>query len=275
MGREKVGYLLTSTNLLWMWQSAQPVLDEFLPFLDISEDGFQLKPAASLLIRQNEIADSNSSILISVSEIIAMYVGVATVVSLYYLFWLCTEGRAKFWQNVAFILLASLASAGYGLHAVCVIAQLHISRDNPLYTLLNFMHERWSHNMFQFGMFGLFLLVVWSEKPRRMKTVTKRFHSVSSALSWFPCNCSAVLYSMGGIAIGLFMSIFSNHTDTWYIALTFYISIYASIYLFMKLLKYGERELFLLFCEYHMLGFYVTVATSGLPALFIHAWFFK
>ena len=267
----KTGYLLASTTLLWIWQSAQPTFDKVLPFLDISENGFQLKSAASF--KDNEILDS-TSIFISVSEIIAVYVGVATMVSLYSLFWVCSEGNAKFWQNLAFILLATLASVGYGMHAVCVIAQLHISQDNPLYALLDFVHERWSHNMFQFGMFSLFLLVVWSEKPRSVKTTTVRLKSLSTALSVLSCNCYSVLYSVGTATTALFMSIFSNRTQTGNIALAFYISIFVSIYLFMRLLKYDFYKMLVLFGQYPMLEFYVAVAMYGLPMLYIHAWFF-
>ena len=267
----KISYFLATTKLLWMWQSAQPTLDNVLPFLEISINGLQLRPAAS--IKENEKLDS-SSIFISVSEILAMCVGVATMVSLYSLYWVCTEGRAKFWQNLAFILLATLASVGYGMHAVCVIAQLQISRDNPLYALLDFMHERWSHNMFQFGMFSLFLLVVWSEKQHSGKTV--RLKSITSVWwnatsSW---SLSSVLPWLGTVITGVFMSIFSNRTETGHIALAFYISIAVSIYLFMRLLKYDVFRMMLMFGQYPMLTFYLSVSMYGVPTLFIHYWFF-
>lgn len=267
----KVGYLLATTTLLWMWQSAQPTLDNYLPFLDISRNELQLRAAAS--IKEDEKLDS-TSILISVSEIIAMCVGVATMVSLYSLYWVCTEGRAKFWQNLAFIFLATLASIGYGIHAVCVIAQLQISQDNPLYALLDFMHERWSHNMFQFGMFSLFLLLVWSEKQHNVKTKTIRIKSVTSAWNATSRSLMSTLYSIGTTTTGLFMSVFSNRTETWYIALAFYVSIGASVYLFMRLLNYDLFKLLLLLGQYPILQFYFTVALNGVPILFIHSWFF-
>lgn len=267
----KTVYLVASTTLLWIWQSAQPTFDKVLPFLDISENGFRLKTAASF--KDNEILDS-TLIIISVSEIIAMCVGVATMVSLYSLFWVCSEGNPKFWQSLAFIFLATLTSVGYGIHTVCVIVQLHISQDNPLYALLDFMHERLSHNMFQFGMFSLFLLVVWSEKPRSVKTTTICLKSLSTALSVLSCNCYSVLYSVGTATTALFMSIFSNRTETGNIALAFYISIFVSVYLFMKLLKYDMYKVLLIFGQYPILEFYVAVAMYGLPMLFIHSWFF-
>jgi hypothetical protein len=269
--RTKSCFLLISTTLLWVWQSVQPTFDKILPFLDISDDGLHLKTAASF--RLHEILDS-TSIIISLSEIIAMCVGVATMVSLYSLFWVCTEGSAQFWQSLAFILLATLTSVGYGMHAVCVIAQLHISQDNPLYALLDFMHERWSHNMFQIGMFGLFLLVVWSEKPRSLKTTTVRVKSLSTAFSMIPCNCCTVLQSLLAIVTGLFMSVFANSTKTGNVALVFYLSICFSIYLFMKTRNYEFNKVLLLFGQYQILEFYLTVSMYGLPTLFIHAWFF-
>lgn len=114
---KRTGCLLASTILLWVWQSVQPTFDKFLPFVDISDNGVHLKTAASF--SHNEILDS-TSIIISVSEIIAMCVGVATMMSLYSLSWVCSEGNAKFWQNLAFILLATLALVGYGIDAHCV-----------------------------------------------------------------------------------------------------------------------------------------------------------
>ena len=265
---KRTGYLLASTILLWVWQSVQPTFDELLPFLDISDNGVHLKSAFSF--RHNEILDS-TSIIISISEIIAMCVGVATMISFYSLFWVCSEGSAKFWQNLTFILLATLTSVGYGMHAACVIAQLHISQDNPLYALLDFMHERWSHSMFQSGMFGLFLLVVWAEKPQNVKSTTVRLKSFSTAMS---CSCTMVLQFVGSIAVGLFTSIFSNCTETGNIALVFYISIFVSVYLLLRILNYDIYKVLLLFGQYPMLAFYFSVAVCGLPTLFIHAWFF-
>ena len=263
-------YLSATTTLLWMWQSAQPTFDNALPFLDISENGFQLRGP----IQENEKLDS-SSIVISVSEVIAMYVGVATMVSLYSLYWVCSDGNATFWQNMMFIFLATLASLGYGMHAVCVIAQLQISKDNPLYALLDFVHERWSHNMFQFGMFGLFLLLVWVEKPlvKFSATIVRL-----KAYKITPVPNVPLLHSLwkwfGPITTGLFVSIFSNRTETGYIALAFYVSIIVSFLLFAIQLNYKYYNIPLLLNQYTLLEFYLAVVTYGLPTIFIHSWFF-
>lgn len=268
---ENTYQLLASTTFLWIWQSVQATFDNALPFLDISEDGFQLKAAGSL--RQNEILDS-ASIIIPVSEIIAMCVGVGTMASLYSLYWVCSEGRARFWQNLAFILLATVSSLGYGIHGMCVIAQQHISQDNSLYALLDFMHERCSHNMFQFGMFSLFLLVVWAQKPRSVKTTIVRYKSIASAVTTMPCSCRGALCSVGAVAVGLFMSVFSNITETGNIALAFYLSIFVSVYLFMKLRNYDFDRMLVMLGQYPLLEYHLTVSMYGLPALFIHYWFF-
>lgn len=125
----KIALLLVSTMLFWMWQSSQTVFDKDLPFLDISNGGFYSFREA---IKENKQLNS-SSIIISVSEIVALYVGVATMASLYGLYSVCSDGKATFWQTLAFTGLVSITSAGYGMHVVCVVAQLQMSPNNPLF----------------------------------------------------------------------------------------------------------------------------------------------
>lgn len=265
--RSKVALLLASTALLWIWQSSQPVWDKSLPFLDISDGGFRLRGA----VKESEQLN-NPSIIISVSEIIALYVGVATMASIYGLYLACSDCKATVWQNMAFTVLAAITSLGYGMHAVCVIAQ-----DNPLHSLLDFVHERWSHNMFQFGMYSLLLLIIWVEKPHfklssaqiRTKAYTVKPPKESLTLTrlWMKW--------VGPVVVGLFSAIFSNRTETSGIALAFYVSVVASLILFMKHHKVAaSTDMLVLFSQYTALGFFVSAISYGIPALFIHAQFF-
>lgn len=157
----EIALLLAITMLFWIWQSLQTVFDESLPFLDISNGGFYSFRDA---VTENQQLNS-SSVIISVSEIVALCLGVATMASLYVLYLACSDDKATCLQNLMFTGLVSITSAGYGMHVVCVIVQLQLSKNNQLESLLDFVHERWSHNMFQFGIFSLLLLVIWAEKP--------------------------------------------------------------------------------------------------------------
>ena len=119
-----------------------------------------------------------------------------------------------------------------------------------------------------------YIRVVWAEKPRSVKSTTIRLKSFSTAMSVVSCSCAMVLRSVGSIAVGLFMSIFSNVTETRNIALVFYIIIFVFVYLLLRILNYDVHKVLLLFGQFPMLEFYFSVAVCGLPTLFIHAWFF-
>ena len=163
-----IALMLAITMLFWIWQSSQTVFDEALPFLDISNGGFYSYREA---VKENQQLNS-SSIIISVSEMVALCLGVATMASMYVLYLVYSNGEAPCLQNLMFTGLVSITSAGYGMHIVCVTAQLQMSKNNQLDSLLDFVHERWSHNMFQFGIFGLLLLVIWTERPTPLNAST-------------------------------------------------------------------------------------------------------
>ena len=271
----KIALLLATTMLFWMWQSSHPVFDKALPFLDISNGGFSIREA----LKDNDQL-SGSSIILSVSEIIALYVGVATMASLYGLYSVCSDGKATFLQSVTFVGLVSLTSAGYGMHAVCVIIQLQMFPDNPLYSLLDFVHERWSHYMFQCGVFSLFLLVMWAEKPHLPPLSSRKGgrdqHSKMDAVAkpnQPPVLVSLWLKWLGPAIAGLFTAIFANRTETGGVALAFYISVAATFVYFVNHHKYSaDIDVVSLINKYVTLGFFSIATLFGLPTLFIHAW---
>ena len=268
----RIALLLAITMLFWVWQSSQTVFDKALPFLDISNGGFYSFREA---VKENQQLNS-SSIIISVSEIVALYLGVATMASLYGLYSVCSDGQATFWQNLTFTGLVSITSAGYGMHVVCVIAQLQLSLNNQLYSLLDFVHERWSHNMFQFGIFGLLLLVIWAERPEflplkaspncnRTDTIIKSKEPSALARLW--------LKGLGPVIAGLFTAVFANRTETNGAVLTFYISVLATFAYFVNHHKCSANvNVVSLVNQYVTLGFFVTATLVGLPTLLIHGW---
>ena len=249
----KIALLSATTLLFWMWQLSMPIFDKRLPFLSIHDGGFRLSS-----IEESE----NGGIVISISEVIALYVGVATIVSVYGLFWTSSDGKASFWQSASFVALATVTSLGNGMHAVCVIAQLQINRDNPLYELLDFVHERWSHYMFQTGMFGLLLVIMWVEKPNLPPSPSSTNQIKGLSKLW-------LLY-LGPLLTALFTAIFSNLTETSGIAMAFYVtSLASSVVLLMRSDGMNIWEMFS-GEKFLTLRYFVTVAVLGIPSLLVH-----
>ena len=211
----------------------------------------------------------SGTILVSVSEIIALYLGVATMASVYSLYWVCSDGKATFWQNMAFSVLASLTSSGYGMHAACVVAQLQMAPDNPLYSLLDFVHERWSHYMFQCGIFSLLLLIVWTERADPSLSTSQDHREESKKL---PLLVGVWLKWLGPILVGLFTAIFSNRTETGGICLTFYVSVIVSCFLFNRYYSFNFLDVLFGKSKYVALSFFVTASLYGVPTVFIHSW---
>ena len=174
--------------------------------------------------------------------------------------------------------LVSITSAGYGMHAVCVIAQLQMSKNNQLDSLLDFVHERWSHNMFQFGIFGLLLLVIWAEKPEilPLNASTDCNRPCTRIKSEEPSVLTRVwLKWLGPLIAGLFTAIFANRTGTSSAVLAFYVSVLAIFGYFVNRHKYlpANVDIVLFVYQYYVtLGFFFTAISVGLPTLLIYGW---
>ena len=254
-----MAFLLASTLLFWMWQSVIPVFDKRLPFLNAHDGVIHLSSA-----KEVESA-ARGGIVISLSEVVALYVGVATIVSAYGLFWASSDGKASFWQTLTFIVSATWTSLGNGMHTVCVIAQYQISRDNPLYLLLDFVHERWSHYMFQSGMFCILIVIMWVERPHLPPTNSTNQIRAASWLS------KVWLSFLGPLLTALFTAVFSNRTETGSIATGFYISVILSCFV-VYVKHYSSISIWdIVFGEKFLtVRYFIIVAVLGLPTLLIH-----
>lgn len=152
--RIKICLLLSSFIFFWIWQIVQPVLDEYLPSLTIGP---------------------HTNLTLPISEVISQYLGVGTLLSGYGLYSALNYGQLSFGMNLAFFLPAFMVASGHGVHVACVTIQVQMTRLDPQYALVYFLHEHWSHNTFLIGFYGLVFLLIWAERngSKRAKTPTE------------------------------------------------------------------------------------------------------
>jgi hypothetical protein len=141
--RTKTCLLLLSFTFFWIWQIVQPVLDEHLPSI---------------------IIGPHTNLTLPLSEVISQYLGAATLLSGYALYFTVSYGQLSFGMNSAFMLPAFMIVSGHGMHVACVTIQVQMTKQDPLYALVYFLHEHWSHNTFLMGFYGLVLLLIWAER---------------------------------------------------------------------------------------------------------------
>jgi len=138
----KVSLLLISTCLLWIWLGLQPTLDGALPYVSIG----------------------HNKLVLPVSEVFAQFLCIFTVITAYCLYSACAGQRLSLVGNLAFLLFAAVLASGNGIHVASVIIQRQLNPKDAINTLVEFLHERWSHNTFLFGFYAILLVTVWAEK---------------------------------------------------------------------------------------------------------------
>ena len=121
----------------------QPVLDQYLPSISIGP---------------------HTNYTLPVSEVISQYLGIGTLLSGYALYSTVNNGKLSLAMNAAFMLPAFMIMSGHGVHVACVTIQIQMAKQDPLYPLVYFLHEHWSHNTFLTGFYGLVFLLIWAER---------------------------------------------------------------------------------------------------------------
>lgn len=151
--RTKICLLLAGFTFFWSWQIVQPVFDQWLPWIAVGH--------------------SNLSLKLPLSEALSQYLGAATLLSAYTLYSTASHGELTFGMNVAFLLAAFMVASGHGVHVASVTIQKQMSKGEPLYELVYFLHEHWSHNNLLVGFYGLVLLLIWAERRGAMNQLHK------------------------------------------------------------------------------------------------------
>lgn len=139
----KVCLLLSSFTFFWIWQIVQPIFDEYLPSLSVG---------------------THTNLTLPISEVISQYLGIGTLLSGYALYSAVNYGQLSFEMNVAYMLPAFMIVSGHGVHVACVTIQIQMTKQDPFYALVYFLHEHWSHNTFLVGFYGLVALLIWAER---------------------------------------------------------------------------------------------------------------
>ena len=281
----KVSLLLISTCLLWLWLGFQPVLDGALPNVSIG----------------------HKELVIPISEVFAQCLCIFTVILAYCLYSACAEQRLSLVGNLAFLLFALVVASGNGIHVASVIIQRQLTPEDAINSLVDFLHERWSHNTFLFGFYAILLVTVWAEKSFMLQVGHKNLddpgsthaagrgpsdedayeapvHSNkteknSTLLSKNELGSSDVhgrALKVGvrwvlPVVMGLFLSIFAAETTTKVLTCLFYLTTFVVTVVIRMQLPVSLPD-FIRLCstELIVLGFLVKASSLGLVTLFLY-----
>ena len=144
----RVSLLLLSVLMLWEVLTYAPLFDSTFPLIHISS----LHP----------------DVFVPVLEFVIMALGILLILAGYYLFMVAAKHSMSLLDNLLFLICAGMFISGNGLHMGCIITEtnirnLELNSVDALLALVHFMHEYWSHNSMQVGLFGMLLLAAWKE----------------------------------------------------------------------------------------------------------------
>ena len=198
--------LLISIETLWIILTSLPQLDSYSPQI----------------------------LSMPMTEIIAAFMGLVMIVCFYALLAMIYGDHSNigFHTTLLFLFLTSLLAVGLGIHVSSVTVQNQLSESDAVYPLVvDCLHRRWSHNMFQVAYFGILLLLIWSEAKRtghlRVDTSKENGSVSTSSLQRERTRCTVPPHARGAlenannaitwtwaVVMGLFYSIFANNTHT-------------------------------------------------------------
>ncbi len=259
--------LLMATTLLWAWQVSQPLLDTILPWVSI-----------------------NDKFSVLISEIVSQYVCIPTLLCFYSLFYVSAGNKLSFRQTLYFLSFATILASGHGIHMACVTIQLQLEPPDGIYSLVDFLHERYSHNVFLFGLYGMLLLVVLAEKefvhteqtsPAEPKNGNicngevkrDKLKGKTEIESWEP-NAAVTVMSrwVWPVVMALHFSIFAQQTSTEMITTFFYFTILSVLILIRQQFSSSTAQSFWKLCNSDLvvLGTLGKASVVGLAVLVLH-----
>lgn len=248
----KTSLLLMSTVIFWIWQTASPSFDTTLPSIDIGRNGLS----------------------IPVAEIMCQYVGIPMAGFAYSLYSVVSNGNTSFTINLLFAVLLYIVACASGIHLACVILQNNMTKEDPIWPLVDFVHEIWSHNHFQFAIFALFIFVMWIEKSctfenfRKAKVASSKSQGRAQKQSIAKWLFVAWMKWLWPVTMGLYFSIFAARTETKPITFLFYVCILVLAFIVynnfsVSLSAFGR----LLESEMIVFGSFTKMTLIGLPLL--------
>ncbi len=199
--------LLLLTMFLWILYTAAPTLDKYSPILEIG-----------------------SSFQVTLAQVFnLLVVGVATYISSFA--WLQSVlhwQSCPVWVSVSFLFFSYYIWAGHGIHAACVVAEGMKDKDHAVFDLLDFLHEKISHNMFVGGYYGIIMVIMcaefsatvkWLKALKEEEKLEKINVELTNRVSRFVFNWFFPLI------IGAYFSIFATRTGTVLVTVLFYLCV--------------------------------------------------
>ena len=258
--------LFASTLSLWMLQLSIPELEKFLPRFSLTRNSVEFA--------------------IPLTQMINFFVGGVCFTLAYCLLASRSGGKLSLAENLLYLAAGFMVTTGHGIHTVCVILGPKISHLPEVDSLVDFLHEVVSHNMFVVGFFLLMVLVMAVEKTQfhYMHMLEKNAHyksqvpngneHVPNGTRHVPngtvqtmSTTKRVLLQWGFPSLfGIHSSIFSTMTGTEAVTVLFYIIIYMRFFStyqelgLQRLLKAMDSDL-------QVFGSIAKAACIGLPIL--------
>jgi len=202
----KVIFLCT-TMTLWMLHTSAPVFDSTLPTVYVE--------------------GTKGTAQLPLSQIINQLVGLATYISSFA--WLHSVRNGQWYTTtLPFLCCGYFIWTGHGIHFACVVAEnSDTAKGHPVFGLIDFLHERISHNMFVGGYYGMVMVIMYAEMSLAVKWFKLRKQKDHHHQSSSKLNPMKVLYRIPfdlllPAVIGNYFSVFSSRTGTVAVTWLFY-----------------------------------------------------
>ena len=254
--------LLLSTLMLWMIHNSLPAISNLFP---------------EIRLKNTRISDS-IEVKISSLHVLTQCTGLAFFLSAYSLFYISAEGKIRLKNNFIFLLCGFLVTIGFGMHTVCVIVEEQLAQGDKLKPLVDFLHERVSHNMFVSGLYILAFLIMNTEKNCVLLQLKKKnekdgdLNKLKVVLS-YGIVWRAVFMWILPLETGIFFSVFSLRTGTSIITLVFYFLLYCyTVICYRQFTSIGVSFASCCrLCESKMVvfGCFIKAMLIGLPTIFV------
>ena len=189
---------------LWIMYTAAPVFDSILPTATLE--------------------GTKDAVQIPVSQIINQLVGLATYLSSFA--WLHSVWNGQWYVALPFLCFGYFIWTGHGVHFACVVAENSDQiKSHPVFGLIDFLHERVSHNMFVGGFYGMVMVILYAEMSLAVNWLKNRKQQKAHRSSLL--TAMGVMYRLFidlllPVVMGMYFSVFASRTGTVYVTWLFY-----------------------------------------------------
>ena len=255
---ERKSTLLTLSLLSWMLYSAVlqvPVVSSKFPLLRIP----------------SRIPDS--AVGLPSSQLLVLFIALSNIIFFYFLYSSVVKGTLQLVHSVAFLISSFLMVSGVSMHSVVVIVENGITQSDPIFPLVDVLHEYVSHSTTMTGFYAMMSIIIWGEYRSLMNDIQTRkekkfINSQSSIWAVF------VRWVFPVIILGPHLAVFSFNTSTSHITMCFFISVILLAFKFNKDLRsYGAPTMLPQGYQYYnevlLINCFFIASLSGLLVLFL------